>query len=42
MTLTKKERTEAIVTAIRENLKIDDPGNGIMFVIDVNKTYGLR
>ncbi len=42
MILAKSELTEAIVAAIRENLKIDDPGNGIMFIQDVNKTYGLR
>lgn len=42
MILAKKERVEAIVASIRENLKIDDPGNGVMFILDVNKTYGLR
>lgn len=33
--------TEAIVTSIREHLKIDEPGNGIIFTLDINKTYGL-
>jgi nitrogen regulatory protein PII len=33
--------TEAIVEAVREKLDIDKPGNGIIFVQDVNKTYGL-
>lgn len=33
--------TDSIVSSIRENMKIDDPGNGILFVLDVNKTYGL-
>lgn len=42
MILAKNEQVEAIVASIRENLKIDDPGNGIMFILDVNKTYGLR
>lgn len=41
MILTTNDRTEAIVASIRENLKIDQPGNGIMFILDVNKTYGL-
>ncbi len=30
-----------IVVAIRDNLKIDEPGNGILFVQDVKETYGL-
>lgn len=42
MILATTDRTDAIVASIRENLKIDDPGNGIMFILDVNKTYGLR
>lgn len=39
--IAESNTTEAIVSAIREKLKIDDPGMGIMFVLDVNKTYGL-
>ncbi|GFR34790.1 P-II family nitrogen regulator [Thermobrachium celere] len=39
--LSEKEKTEAIVTSIREQLKIDEPGNGILYIQDVNKTYGL-
>ncbi len=33
--------TEAIVSSIREHLEMDKPGNGIIFVQNVNKTYGL-
>lgn len=33
--------TESIILAINENLKIDEPGNGILFAVDINKTYGL-
>jgi nitrogen regulatory protein PII len=33
--------TESIASSIREHLQIDEPGKGIMFVQDVNKTYGL-
>lgn len=33
--------TEPIVSSIMENLKIDKPGNGIIFIQDINKTYGL-
>ncbi len=39
--LSKRERTESIINSIREQLKIDDPGKGIIFIQDVNKTYGL-
>ncbi len=39
--LSEEDSTEAIVSSIRTNLKIDQPGNGIIFVQDVNKTYGI-
>lgn len=39
--LSEKEKTEAIVSSIREQLKIDEPGNGILYIQDVNKAYGL-
>lgn len=39
--LSEAETTEAILTSIRENLKIDEPGKGIAFVQNVNQTYGL-
>lgn len=39
--LSRKEKTEAIVSSIREQLKIDEPGNGILYIQDVNKAYGL-
>ena len=39
--LSEKESTENIISSIREKLKIDEPGNGIIFIQDVNKTYGL-
>ncbi len=42
MVLATNDLTEAIIASIKENLKIDQPGNGIMFVLDINKTYGLR
>jgi nitrogen regulatory protein PII len=40
--LSQNDLVDPIVSAIREKLKIDEPGNGIIFVQDVNKTYGLR
>ncbi|BAE85983.1 hypothetical protein DSY4194 [Desulfitobacterium hafniense Y51] len=42
MILAESKTTEAIVTAIRNELHIEQPGNGIIFVLDVTQTYGLR
>ncbi len=39
--LSENHLTEQIASSIRQQLKIDEPGNGIMFIMDVNKTYGL-
>lgn len=39
--ITKTESTEGIVKAVRNNLKIDEPGNGIIFVQAVSETYGI-
>lgn len=39
--LSRTESTDAIAAAIRDKLKIDEPGNGIIFIQDVNRTYGL-
>lgn len=39
--LAKHEVTEGITDAIRKELKIDDPGKGIIFVLDVTQAYGL-
>ncbi|AOY76748.1 P-II family nitrogen regulator [Clostridium formicaceticum] len=39
--ISQNHLTEGIVSSIRENLKIDEPGNGIIFIQDINKTYGL-
>jgi nitrogen regulatory protein PII len=39
--LAKAEFTEPICTAVRERCKIDEPGRGIIFVLDVKDTYGL-
>ena len=40
--LVKNEITEDVVSSIREELKIDEPGKGIIFVQSVNKTHGLH
>ncbi len=39
--LSKKEVTDAIVESIRKKLEIDQPGNGIIFIQNINKTYGI-
>lgn len=39
--LTENSITEAVTSSIREELKIDEPGQGVIFVQDVTKTYGL-
>ncbi|MGI5986064.1 MAG: P-II family nitrogen regulator [Clostridiales bacterium] len=39
--LSEVENTDAIVSSIREHLKLDESGKGILFIQDVNKTYGL-
>ncbi|CDQ20837.1 Nitrogen regulatory protein PII [Halobacillus karajensis] len=39
--LSEQDSTDAIVSSIRRKLKIDEPGNGIIFIQDINSTYGL-
>ena len=40
--LCEKDMTEAIVSSIRNELQIDEPGKGIIYIQNVNKTYGIR
>jgi nitrogen regulatory protein PII len=42
MILAKNEIVDNITSTIREELKIDEPGMGIMFTLDVSKSYGLK
>ena len=39
--LSEQNLTETIASSIKEKIKIDEPGNGIIFIQDVKKTYGL-
>lgn len=39
--LSRVERTDQIVDHIRKELKIDEPGNGIIFLQTVNRAYGV-
>jgi nitrogen regulatory protein PII len=41
MILAEDDVTENITSSIRKKLNIDAPGKGIVFVLDVNQTYGL-
>jgi len=41
MILSKKSVTDKIIASIREKLAIDEPGNGIIFIQDTTKTYGI-
>lgn len=40
--VSEEEKTDAIVSSIRENLKIEEPRNGIIYVQQASKTYGLN
>lgn len=39
--ITDKQRTDSITTAIRSSTGLDQPGRGIMFVVEVAATIGL-
>jgi nitrogen regulatory protein PII len=39
--LSETSMTQAIVTSIRKELHMDEPGKGIIYIQDVNKTYGI-
>ena len=39
--LSKSDQTKNIVESISKEMKINEPGNGIIYVQDINKTYGL-
>lgn len=41
MILIERERTDEIIRSIKDTIGIDEPGKGIMFVMDVSKTSGL-
>ena len=39
--LTPGESKDAIVESVRKDLRIDEPGKGVLFVLDVKETYGV-
>ena len=40
--IVKAGAKDSIVEAIRKDLKIDEPGKGIVFVMDINEVHGLH
>lgn len=41
MILAETAATDTIASAIKDRLKIDEPGNGIIFIQDVGQVYGI-
>ena len=39
--ITAGDLTNKVIEAIRNDLYIDEPGKGIMFILDINQAYGL-
>jgi len=39
--ISEEKLTEAIATSIRNDLQIDEPGNGIIFIQGIKRAYGL-
>jgi nitrogen regulatory protein PII len=39
--LSEDDSTEKITAMIRDSLNMDEPGNGIIYVQNANKTYGI-
>jgi len=40
--IAKRELKDDIVEAVKSRMNIDEPGNGVIFVLDVNEVYGLH
>lgn len=40
--LAESDQTDKIVDSIRKDLKIDEPGKGVIYVQDTGKTYGIH
>jgi nitrogen regulatory protein PII len=39
--VSEADMTDAIVSSIRAQLKIDDPGKGIIYIQNINRVYGI-
>lgn len=42
LTLVPSDRTEKVLDAIVKATKLNEPGNGIAFILDVEKTTGIN
>lgn len=42
LTLVPSDRTEKVLEAIVKATKLNEPGNGIAFILDVEKTTGIN
>lgn len=42
LTLIDKNKTQAVLEAISKTIELDKPGNGIAFVIEVEKAVGIN
>ena len=40
--ITKRKNKDKIINSIRKHMRIDEPGNGILYVLDVNEVFGLH
>lgn len=41
LTLIKKEKTEAVLKTIVDSIDLNEPGNGVAFVLEVEATSGI-
>ena len=37
-----KKAKDKLVNSIVQHLKLDEPGNGVLFVLDISEAYGLK
>ena len=40
--IAKREMIDAVTNAITVNLHLDEPGNGMLFVVDIQNSYGVN
>ena len=40
--ITRKEMKNGIIESIKSHMKLEEPGTGILFVLDINEVYGLH
>ena len=40
--LAKENVVSGIIESVRQRVHIDEPGTGVLFVLDVKETFGIR